>query len=55
MVLNASHARPNEDWAAPTRGKEMVGRGRKGEGEDGAVDWFLPSRYVKYRDELEDG
>jgi len=36
---------------------------RKGDGgaqeeereEDGAADGFLPPRYVKYRDELEDG
>ena len=31
------------------------GAREEGEGEDGAVDWFLPPRYVKYRDELEDG
>jgi len=31
------------------------GAREEGEGQGGAVDWFLPPRYVKYRDELEDG
>ena len=36
--------------------RERDGGAREEErGEDGAVDWFLPPRYVKYPDEIEDG